>query len=135
MITPSSSDSENDHGFQIAPMVDVVFVLLLFFMALAGLRQIETRIKQDLPLPGTSSHEVPLVIDITADGIVRCNGLELAGAGEKDVSKLLGWLKTVAQDDPQTPVVVRPSGNAEHARFIEVLASLQSAGLKKISFI
>ena len=133
MITPSSSDSENDHGFQIAPMVDVVFVLLLFFMALAGLRQIETRIKQDLPGQGTP--DVPLVIDITADGIVRCNGLELASAGEKDVSKLLAWLKNIAQIDPQTAVVVRPSDNAEHARFIDVLASLQSAVLKKISFI
>ena len=28
-------------GFQIAPMVDVVFVLLLFFMACAGLSQKE----------------------------------------------------------------------------------------------
>jgi biopolymer transport protein ExbD len=134
MITPHSSDSESDYGFQIAPMVDVVFVLLLFFMALAGLRQIETQIEQELPLPGAGSHEVPLIIDIAANGAVRCNGLELAGAGEKDVSKLLGWLKKVAQDDPKTPVIVRPSGDAEHERFINVLSSLQSAGLKKVSF-
>jgi biopolymer transport protein ExbD len=116
-------------------MVDIVFVLLLFFMALAGLRQIETRIKQDLPGTGITARDIPVVIDITPDGVVLCNGLELAGAGEKDVSKLLGWLKNVAQIDSQTPVVVRPSDNAEHARFIDVLASLESAGLKKISFI
>jgi len=33
-------------GFQIAPMIDVVFVIMLFFMVLAGNRQVE----KDLPM-------------------------------------------------------------------------------------
>ena len=33
----SIGSDDGDIGFQIAPMVDVVFVLMLFFMACAGL--------------------------------------------------------------------------------------------------
>ena len=38
-------------GFQIAPMIDVVFVIMLFFMVQAGDRQVETELKMKLPLP------------------------------------------------------------------------------------
>ena len=37
-MTASVNSEDGDMGFQIAPMVDVVFVLLLFFMAAAGLK-------------------------------------------------------------------------------------------------
>ena len=40
---------DGDVGFQIAPMVDVVFVLLLFFMASAGSQVIETELNISLP--------------------------------------------------------------------------------------
>ncbi len=36
-------------GFQIAPMIDVVFVIMLFFMVLAGDRQVETLMPMTLP--------------------------------------------------------------------------------------
>ena len=40
---------DGDPGFQIAPMVDVVFVLLLFFMASAGSQVIEKELNISLP--------------------------------------------------------------------------------------
>jgi biopolymer transport protein ExbD len=45
---------DGDFGFQIAPMVDVVFVLLLFFMACAGTNQVEGLLKIALPSQGDS---------------------------------------------------------------------------------
>ncbi len=36
-------------GFQIAPMIDVVFVIMLFFMVLAGDRQVEMDLPMTLP--------------------------------------------------------------------------------------
>ena len=40
---------DGDIGFQIAPMVDVVFVLLLFFMASAGSQIIPKELTINLP--------------------------------------------------------------------------------------
>ena len=44
-----STAEEGDIGFQIAPMVDVVFVLLLFFMASAGSQIIPKELTINLP--------------------------------------------------------------------------------------
>ena len=41
--------SDGEVGFQIAPMIDVVFVIMLFFMVQAGDRQVETELKMTLP--------------------------------------------------------------------------------------
>jgi biopolymer transport protein ExbD len=132
MITPASSESDAGHGFQIAPMVDVVFVLLLFFMALAGLRQVERRL--DVNLPAGGGETVPLVIDITARGAVLCNGLEVASARNSDVARLETWLRNLAATEPNISVLIRPDPATEHERFVQVLAGLRNVGLKKISF-
>jgi biopolymer transport protein ExbD len=114
-------------------MVDVVFVLLLFFMALAGLRQVEQQIDQKLP-GGGGLADLPLVIDITSSGAISCNGLQLAANSQSDPAKLRAWLKEIGSTEPNTPVVIRPAADAEHGRFIDVLSSLHEAGFKKIGF-
>ena len=47
----SSASPDGDPGFQIAPMVDVVFVLMLFFMASAGAQIKEKELAVALPGP------------------------------------------------------------------------------------
>ena len=134
MITPNSSEGgEQDHGFQIAPMVDVVFVLLLFFMALAGLRQIEEAVPVKLPA-SSGGDDAVFVVDVTGAGAVLCNGLEFRRTGEMVSSEFDAWLKNVAKFEPNATVLIRAEGNAEHGVFIQVLTSLHRAGLKKITF-
>jgi biopolymer transport protein ExbD len=102
-------------------------------MALAGVRQIEKQIAVDLPGPGRGI-DIPIVIDITGEGVVLCNGLELMRPSEPDSAKLNGWLVAVATADPDATVIIRPANDAQHGHFIQVLASLRGAGLKRISF-
>ena len=45
----SRYQSDGDLGFQIAPMLDVIFVIMLFFMTLAGDKKVETQLKMTLP--------------------------------------------------------------------------------------
>ena len=50
-------------GFQIAPMIDVVFVIMLFFMVMAGQVQVEQEL--NLKLPGTIAGESPPSVEET----------------------------------------------------------------------
>ncbi len=64
---------DGDVGFQIAPMVDVVFVLLLFFMASAGSQIIEKELNISLPSGKSASNynappSTPIVILISPSG-------------------------------------------------------------------
>ena len=135
MIPSSLNSSDSDHGFQIAPMVDVVFVLLLFFMALAGLRQVEGFLPGQLAYRGNGQpDDFVLVVDISARGLVQCNGSELAGESVQDFSSMKTWLREVAGVDETTSVLLRPDGGATHERFIQILAALHEVGVKKIKF-
>lgn len=133
LMFTSSNSSEPDHGFQIAPMVDVVFVLLLFFMALAGVRQIEKQMSVNLPAGGEGGH-FSVVIDISAEGEVLGNGKSLVPQSGSDLAGLRQWLRAVADSDGGAPVVIRPAASATHERFLQVLATLQEVGLRKITF-
>lgn len=136
MLTPNTHESpDQDHGFQIAPMVDVVFVLLLFFMALAGMKQIERFLTVEVPSQTKAGIvDPPIVVDIFASGEVACNGKLLLAGADTDPAVFREWLLTVAQADAGTSIIIRPAADATHERFVLVLSTIKKSGLKKISF-
>lgn len=131
---PASEDQEI--GFQIAPMVDVVFVLLLFFMATAG-SQVVTR-ELSTNLPGSQPSRlavVPIEVAIDAQGLVRLNGQVIDKVGGHDLPELQAWFeKTLARFGDRDPVIIRPDPSTPHARVIDVLNTASRAGVKKITF-
>jgi biopolymer transport protein ExbD len=84
----SVGSEDGDMGFQIAPMVDVVFVLLLFFMASAGAQVVEKELSINLPSGSSSSSGVvttPIVIDISPDGQVTMNNQVFGNPADRDL--------------------------------------------------
>jgi len=77
-------DSDNVNlGFQIAPMIDVVFVIMLFFMAMAGAVKKEMELKSQLPGVAPASAEAPqempdeITVGVEESGAVTLNEEEL----------------------------------------------------------
>lgn len=135
----ASIGSENgDVGFQIAPMVDVVFVLLLFFMAIAGSQIVEKRLSFEAPSESRGFHlPHPLVIDIAADGRVSMNEYVYGVAGDKELGALrdkLKSLKDAVSDGIDDQVIIRPANDARHERVIDVLNACSALKLKRLTF-
>lgn len=131
------SSEEGDVGFQIAPMVDVVFVLLLFFMAAAGSQVINKELTVMLPSGGVSSHaeKVPLIIDILPDGRVQMNNKAYDSLSGRDLPELKAKLaEAVAKFGDKDPVIVRPDPQSRHERIMDVLNAATAAGIKNLSF-
>ena len=125
--------SAEEVSVNLTPLIDVVFLLLIFFMVATTFADPEEQI--DLELPVAESGESPiatpdeLVIDVTEDGRTFVAGAELA-AGELDE-----LLERTARAEPDTPVTVRGDRNLDYGRVVEVLdrcrvAGLQNAGLR-----
>ena len=131
----SSAASENgDPGFQIAPMVDVVFVLMLFFMASAGMRMKEKELPVQLPGVGVSISP-PIVIAIDSDGRVSINDKTYAVATDKSLGDLRGWLSgVIAQFGIEEPVIIRPASDVRHERIMQVLNAAAASGVVKVTF-
>src|SRR5687768_17558311 len=124
MASASTSD-DGDMGFQIAPMVDVVFVLLLFFMAVAGTQQATKELSINLPSyshPQKLAISIPIIIDISATGQVTVNNQSFDMPGDKSLPQLKAWLLTIFSDEPaEDNVIVRPADDVPHERVIDVL--------------
>jgi biopolymer transport protein ExbD len=133
----SVGSEDGDIGFQIAPMVDVVFVLMLFFMACAGSQQVEKELNVNLPAGAASgtSTKTPIIIDISSDGLVSINNQSYGQPSDKNLSALYDWLKnTIETFGSEDPVIIRPSPDARHERIIQVLNAAAKAQVKNLSF-
>ena len=134
----SVGSEDGDIGFQIAPMVDVVFVLMLFFMASAGAQIVENELNISLPsgaaaAPG-STQKTPIMIDISADGQVVGNNTSFGTATDKKLDSLRDWLKATQGFGGEDPVIVRPNSDTKHERIIDVLNACAAAGIKNLTF-
>lgn len=127
-----------DFGFQIAPMVDVVFVLLLFFMACAGQNIKEGYFQIGLPSPSGAPSEsppIPIVIDVDALGNVFVNGdPKSGGPKDRDLKQLEEFLKSAMKSSPDDPVIIRPNMEARHERVVDVLNACRLARVQKLTF-
>lgn len=132
------SSEEGDVGFQIAPMVDVVFVLLLFFMAADGSQVINKELIVTLPSGATSDRpqeKVPLIIEIFPDGKVQMNNKVYDSLASRDLPELKAKLsEAVAKFGDKDPVIVRPDPQSRHERIMDVLNAATAAGIKNLSF-
>ena len=135
----SVGSEDGDIGFQIAPMVDVVFVLMLFFMACAGAQVKEMELNISLPsgqpAKSDSNTKTPIVIDISPEGQVTMNNQAFGTPSDRQIQGLRDWLKTtMEQYGGEDPVIIRPSGDTKHERIIDVLNACAWANVKNLTF-
>ncbi len=130
---------DGDVGFQIAPMVDVVFVLLLFFMASAGSQIIPKELTINLPSgrqnPNPTAPLNTIIIDIFPDGKVQVNNKVYDDPTSKDLPELKGWLKdTINKFGDKDPVIIRPDPKTKQERIVDVLNAAVAANVTKLTF-
>jgi biopolymer transport protein ExbD len=122
---------EDDAVLNITPMIDVVFLLLIFFMVATTFLNPEREIEVDLPnADSAGAVERPpeeLVITVRADGAVFVQG------ETRDRDGLLALLRAAAQHDPETPVTIRGDRSARHEAVVGVMDACGSAGLFNLS--
>ncbi|MFY8215183.1 MAG: ExbD/TolR family protein [Chthoniobacterales bacterium] len=128
---------DGDVGFQIAPMVDVVFVLLLFFMASAGSQVLERELNISLPSgqSGQSSGvpSTPILVEITANGDVIVNNKSYGTS--KELVELRTWIReTIERFGDKDPFIIQPTPETKHERIMDVLNAAAAAGVKNLTF-
>ena len=133
-MSSSPATHDGDSGFQIAPMVDVVFVLMLFFMACAGWQKNERELNASLPGTGFGD-TTAIVIEIAPDGRVLLNDQPLGESSDRQLTRLRAWMKDArARFGTDDPVIIRPAAATRHERLIDVLNATRAAGVATVSF-
>ena len=126
---------------QIAPLIEVVILLLINFMVTAALIKKEGDISCILPAPVARNDlvdiPVEVLIEITSDGAVQVEGMRFSHEDRnlKELVEQLRGLKAIAQSQ-QSPFFVNilPNQDSLHFRIIDVMDACAAAGVKSLSF-
>jgi biopolymer transport protein ExbD len=131
-----------DEGFSLDSMLDVVFLLLIYFMVTAAFVKEETDIS--LSLPSRVEQDEPLempdeqIIDVLADGTVLLNGQPQDAPNDSALPRLTATLARFRQAaaDAKVPalIIVQAEDDAQHQRVIDVLNACAVARITLVSF-
>src|SRR5277367_3605875 len=124
---------DGEFGFQIAPMLDILFVLLLFFMVTAGAQKHEASLTTQLP-GGKPGGDVPLEIGIDADGQVNVSGVPVGDPDDQKLAPLVDRLTQVLASNATQPVVLTPMRSTKQQRVVDVLNACAAAKVKNLAF-
>ena len=124
-------------------MIDVVFVIMLFFMAMVGAMKIENA--HNTKLPGTVQVETSdtpmpdeIAIRIEDDGQVYLNDDPLDTPEVKDLLELAGNLSQLRESSQASKsevlVTIYANEQAKYERVIDVLDALSRAKIANVTF-
>ena len=125
------SAGEDEPQPNLVPMIDVMFNLVVFFLAATTFLRMEKEIDLELPHAQSGRPEVDtpeeIVINVLKDGRITVAGATIDG------DELLQWLHQAAAKNPKTPVTIRGDRLVQHERIVHVLDACGRAGLALLS--
>lgn len=123
---------EQPESVPMAPLIDIVFLTLVFFMVTSVYSTLESEI--DITLPTASTAELDermqgeIFINLREDGQIVLNGREV------DLDGLQEILDRVAQYFPGGSVIIRGDSKADLGRAIAILNTCRKADIQNVSF-
>ena len=118
--------------FQMAPMIDIVFQLLIFFIVTGQLSKSETEL--DVSVPTTAEGADPQrvqgekIINVLADGRVIVDKTPLSQ------EELFVMMKKLSELYKNQPIRLRADAKTEYQHVINVISTCTKAGIWNISF-
>ena len=119
-------------GVPLTPMIDVVFLLLCFFVTSQIFAQWETEI--DIALPTAATGGMPqrlpgeVIINVMADGTAVVNGQSL------NDGELRSMMDRLVELFPGQPVLLRADKTTAYEHVVRVLDTCRQADIWNISF-
>jgi biopolymer transport protein ExbD len=128
-----------DATIDITPLIDIVFILLVFFLLTSSVSQQnsdgtrDNAIPLDLPEAFAGAEEVqgdPLTLTVTKDGRI-----ELQGGGDLEGASIEEKLQNLYKRDPNAQILMRGDKGASYGRIIELLDGVKQVGFKRVDLI
>jgi biopolymer transport protein ExbD len=119
-------------GIQLAPLVDVLLLLLIFFLLTWNAARNENELDVKVPKASSAKEKsAPIgdvVVNVRADGNVVVNRRTLTGA------ELTDLLKSLVQLNTEQAVIIRGDEAGAYKNIIGVLNICTEAGITNVAF-
>ena len=116
----------------LAPMLDILFLLLIFFVTTSSFRAQERQIDVNLPAAQASApaeaRRTEVVVNVQADGTI------LVGSQPYQPRELYEMLNALVADYPNEHVIIRGDQDVRYERIVTVMDTARAAGVRNIYF-
>jgi biopolymer transport protein ExbD len=119
-------------GMQLAPMIDIVFLLLIFFIVTWQFSRSETEMKISVPSSQEGADPKRVLGEIIVN--VRVNGEVVVEGQVMSQARLKEKLAAIARQHKNQPIRLRGDAEASYQTIVEVIDTCQKAGIWNISF-
>jgi biopolymer transport protein ExbD len=129
---------EEDPEFQIAPMIDILLVLLVFFMSISSTevlqnnKEISLAVAKEAKAPKKNSGQV--VVNVSWVPITNMGSIEVDSQKFNTPSELIPKLQQALQKDSMTRVLVRVDRAARWSFEREILKAVGESGIANVTF-
>ena len=119
------------HDERILPLINVVFLLLIFFMIVGRIATVDPF---ELEPPKSASEGLPdkadsISLALSADGELALNGEAI------DREMLESRIQELLEAEPKPQLLLKADGGAEAERVLEVLELLRAAGGERMQLL
>ena len=116
--------------FQMTPMIDIMFLLLCFFLVVYVYSQMERHIEIKLPVASNSTQQprevTEIIFNLDMEGTIYINEQSKT---LDDVKKFLGQIK----DSGGTRIIINADNRTDHGKVVEVMDLCKGAGIENIA--
>jgi biopolymer transport protein ExbD len=119
-------------GFLIAPMVDILLVILVFFIVTWNFALSENELDVRVPTATKANETQPYVGQVVIN--IAANGTVIVNRQPKSSQELLELLKKLAQLYPDQAVIVRGDQGVEYKHIVDVLDICRQADIWNVAF-
>lgn len=123
---------QEDNGINLTPLIDVVFLLLIFFMVSTSFTK-ETHLTLDIPQAvgsPTTDTAAPLEIILEADGSISINGRALIN---NSIEAVKAGIQELSSGDNNLPVTLTADAKTPHEHVVKVMDAVGQLGFSRLS--
>ena len=124
------TQAETEEPIGLTPLIDMVFLLLIFFLVATSFAQEERDQRVKLPITSSpkplSAPPKQVIINILADGTTKVGGQVYSR------EKLAALLNRVAKNEPDRMVLIRADEQSLHKYFAGVAILCRQAGINEV---
>ncbi len=123
-----NSSEEDDNAIDISPLIDCIFILLIFFIVTTTFVE-ETGIEVDKPQAASASdlEKQSVMIAISADGSIVYGGKPIGISGVQPL------VRRFVEKEASTPVIIQVDEKAPSGLFVRVIDEAKLGGAMKVS--
>lgn len=129
---------EEDPEFQIAPMIDILLVLLVFFMSISSTEVLQSNREIQLPIAkdGKQAKAVPgqVIVNVTWFELNSTGTVEVDSIKYPEAAMIVPKLQRVIEANPSARVLMRADRSVRYEYMRSVLEAVAAAGVANVTF-